>query len=175
MAAILSFKCTEGAGVGDYSLGGGREKPNRPRPLSGFDTHAGWQPVTQSPRSRRSWRKNRGQWAVYQKAYKQMSIIFNGATRLDPSNNKFLDPLFSGFWIRRTFKQFKVPPRDTPNSLFTEYYEKRQLRRLSRMYYEKYHSIAKRKQRRSRKWPSPFMKILKTTFRSLALLKIKTA
>ena len=28
--------------------------PNRPRPLSSFDTHARWQPVTQSARSRRS-------------------------------------------------------------------------------------------------------------------------
>ena len=38
--------------------GGGREKyfsrflPNRPRPLSSFDTHARWQPVTQSAWSR---------------------------------------------------------------------------------------------------------------------------
>ena len=43
--------------------GGGREKyfsrflPNRPRPLSSFDTHARWQPVTQSVRSRQSYRK----------------------------------------------------------------------------------------------------------------------
>ena len=43
--------------------GGGREKqnfrflPNRPRPLSSFDTHARWQPVTQSARSRRSYGK----------------------------------------------------------------------------------------------------------------------
>ena len=29
--------------------------PNRPRPLSSFDTHARWQPVTQSARSRRSY------------------------------------------------------------------------------------------------------------------------
>ena len=33
MAVILIFKCTEGAGVVDYSL-------------SSFDTHARWQPVT---------------------------------------------------------------------------------------------------------------------------------
>ena len=44
MAAILIFKCTEGAGVA-------------PRPLSSFDTHARWQPVTQSARSRRSYGK----------------------------------------------------------------------------------------------------------------------
>ena len=43
--------------------GGGREKyfsrflPNRPRPLSSFDNHARWQPVTQSARSRRSYGK----------------------------------------------------------------------------------------------------------------------
>ena len=43
--------------------GGGREKyfsrflPNRPRPLSSFDNHARWQPVTQSARSRRSYEK----------------------------------------------------------------------------------------------------------------------
>ena len=40
----------EGAGVGDYSS-------NRPRPLSSFDTHARWQPVTQGARSRRSYGK----------------------------------------------------------------------------------------------------------------------
>ena len=45
MAAILIFKCTEGAGVGDYSLRGS------------FDTQARWQPVTQSVRSRRSYGK----------------------------------------------------------------------------------------------------------------------
>ena len=43
--------------------GGGREKyfsrflPNRPRPLSSFDTHLRWQPVTRSARSRRSYGK----------------------------------------------------------------------------------------------------------------------
>ena len=50
VTGILIFKCTEGAGVGDYSS-------NRPRPLSSFDTHARWQPVTQSARSRRSYGK----------------------------------------------------------------------------------------------------------------------
>ena len=62
----LDFKCTKGAGVGEYSSGGrgwGREKyfsrflPNRSRPLSSFDTHATWQPVTQSARSRWSYGK----------------------------------------------------------------------------------------------------------------------
>ena len=47
VTSILIFKCTEGAGVGDYSF-----IPNRPQPLSSFDTHARWQPVTQSARSR---------------------------------------------------------------------------------------------------------------------------
>ena len=42
---MLIFKCTEG--------GGGRN----PRPLSSFDTHARWQPVTQSARSRPSYGK----------------------------------------------------------------------------------------------------------------------
>ena len=55
MAAILIFKCTEGAGVGDYSSRG-----RAPRHLSSCDTHARWQPVTQSARSRRSLRENRG-------------------------------------------------------------------------------------------------------------------
>ena len=36
VTAILIFKCTEGTGVGDYSSS----------PLSSFDTHARWQPVT---------------------------------------------------------------------------------------------------------------------------------
>ena len=78
VTAILFFKCTEGAGVRNYSSGagamsggGGREKyikyiiyyikynkyfsrflPNHPRPLSSFDTHARWQPVTQSAQPR---------------------------------------------------------------------------------------------------------------------------
>ena len=65
---ILIFKCTEGAGVWDYSFlgvgwGGGvffyfsRFLPNCPRPLSSSDTNGGWQPVTQSARSRWSLRK----------------------------------------------------------------------------------------------------------------------
>ena len=42
--------------------GGGRRGlqgflPNRPRPLSSFDTYAKWKPVTQSPRSRPSYGK----------------------------------------------------------------------------------------------------------------------
>ena len=59
MAAILIFKCTEGAGVGDYSSRrrGGEKPPNRPRPLGSFDTHVRWQPVTQSARSRRYYEK----------------------------------------------------------------------------------------------------------------------
>ena len=55
VTGILIFKCTEGAGVGDYSSGWGDEKP--PPPLSSFDTHARWQPVTQSARSRWSYGK----------------------------------------------------------------------------------------------------------------------
>ena len=78
VTAILFFKCTEGAGVRNYSSGAeeGREKyikyiiyyikynkyfsrflPNHPRPLSSFDTHARWQPVTQSAQSRWSYGK----------------------------------------------------------------------------------------------------------------------
>ena len=55
---------TEGAGVGDYSSRGRwarnyftRFLPNRPLPLSSFDTYARWQPETQSARSRRSYGK----------------------------------------------------------------------------------------------------------------------
>ena len=47
-AAILIFKCTEGAGVGDYSSSR----------LSSFDTHARWQPITRSISM--ILRKNRG-------------------------------------------------------------------------------------------------------------------
>ena len=62
VTGILIFKCTEGAGVGDYnSVGGGALffslPPIRPRPLSSFDTHVRWQPVTQSARSRWSYGK----------------------------------------------------------------------------------------------------------------------
>ena len=65
VTAILFFKCTEGAGVRDYSSGAGgigwgrdsRFLPNHPRPLSSFDTHARWQPVTQSAQSRWSYGK----------------------------------------------------------------------------------------------------------------------
>ena len=41
--------------------------PNRPRPLSSFDTHARWQPVTQSARSRWSYGKieDREQSIIY--------------------------------------------------------------------------------------------------------------
>ena len=34
--------------------------PNRPRPLSGFDSHARWQPVMQSCSISMTLRKNRG-------------------------------------------------------------------------------------------------------------------
>ena len=58
VTGILIFKCTERAGVGDdSSWGGGEGRENRPRPLSSFDTHARWQPVTQSARSRWSYGK----------------------------------------------------------------------------------------------------------------------
>ena len=64
MTAILIFKCTKGAGVGDYSS---REKEAReiasfqtvPRPLRRFDAHVRWPPVTQSLRSRQSYGKIR--------------------------------------------------------------------------------------------------------------------
>ena len=69
VTGILIFKCTEGAGVGDYSWGG-EKPPNRPRPLSSFDTHARWQPVTQSARSRWSYGKIED--------CEQSSVLFNG-------------------------------------------------------------------------------------------------
>ena len=63
VTGILIFKCTQGAGVGIIALGvgggGGVARkiffslpPICPRPLSSFDTHASWQPVTESARSR---------------------------------------------------------------------------------------------------------------------------
>ena len=66
MEAILILKCIEGVGVGDYSCRGrggeniflaSSQTASRPRPLSSFDTHARWQPVTHSARSRRSYGK----------------------------------------------------------------------------------------------------------------------
>ena len=73
ITAILIFKCTEGAGVGDYtcsSRGRGTRKlffslppkppspPPRPfHPQSTFDTHPRWQLVTHSAQSRRSYGK----------------------------------------------------------------------------------------------------------------------
>ena len=57
MAAILIFKCTEGAGVSNYSSMGRGGTENRPHPLSSFDTHTRWQSVTQSASSRRSYGK----------------------------------------------------------------------------------------------------------------------
>ena len=59
MAAILIFKRTEGADVGDYSFRGRGALPPKPRPppLSCFDTRVRWQPVTQSARPRRSYGK----------------------------------------------------------------------------------------------------------------------
>ena len=63
MAAILIFKCTEGAGVGDYtciSKGEGARNVSSQtahHPLSSLDTHPRWQPVTHSARSRQSYGK----------------------------------------------------------------------------------------------------------------------
>ena len=65
MAAILIFKCTEGAGVGDYSSRGRGALFFSPPPVvlsncppppppSRFNTHLRWPPVMQSLRSRRS-------------------------------------------------------------------------------------------------------------------------
>ena len=48
VTGFLIFKCTEGAGVGIIARGGG----GCGTPLGSFDTHARWQPVTQSARSR---------------------------------------------------------------------------------------------------------------------------
>ena len=49
MAAILIFKCTEAAGV--------RRQAPGVRDYSSFETHARWQPVTQSAQSRQSYGK----------------------------------------------------------------------------------------------------------------------
>ena len=67
MSAILIFKCTEGAGVGDYSSKGRGARKSLliflaspqtvPRPLSSFDTHARWQHTMQSARSWQSYGK----------------------------------------------------------------------------------------------------------------------
>ena len=66
MADILILKCTvpRRRASGIIALGGGGEKnifltitQTAPRPLSSFDTHARWQPVTQSIRSRRCYGK----------------------------------------------------------------------------------------------------------------------
>ena len=66
MADILILKCTvpRRRASGIIPLRGGGEKnifltitQTAPRPLSSFDTHAKWQPVTQSIRSRRSYGK----------------------------------------------------------------------------------------------------------------------
>ena len=63
MTAILFFTCAEGAGIGIIALvgGRGREKNHQtaPRPLSSFDTHERWQPITQSTLSQQSYRKYR--------------------------------------------------------------------------------------------------------------------
>ena len=54
----VDFQLYRGGGVEDYSSGGtGALPPKPPRPLSSFDTHARWQPVTQSARSRWSYGK----------------------------------------------------------------------------------------------------------------------
>ena len=72
VTAILIFKCIEGAGVGDYSSGGGgseknfsRFLPNRPRPLGSFDTHARWVARNAKLSISMILRKNRGLWTVY--------------------------------------------------------------------------------------------------------------
>ena len=57
MAAVLIFKCTEGAGVGDYTCSPRGRGQTAPRLLSSFDTHPRWHPVTHSARSRRSYGK----------------------------------------------------------------------------------------------------------------------
>ena len=72
--AILIFKCTEGASVGDYSSGGrGREVLGlglglglgRPRPLGSFDSDARW--VARNAKFSISMilRENRELWTVY--------------------------------------------------------------------------------------------------------------
>ena len=55
----LDFQMYRAGGRRGWQLlgGGGEGRENRPRPLSSFDTHARWQPVTQSARSRWSYGK----------------------------------------------------------------------------------------------------------------------
>ena len=55
VTAILIFKCTEGAGVGNYS----------PRPLGSFDTNARWVARNAKLSISTILRKNRGVWTVY--------------------------------------------------------------------------------------------------------------
>ena len=51
------MRLTVHGGYFDFQTYRGGLLPNRPRPLSSFDTHGSWQPVTQSSRSRRSYGK----------------------------------------------------------------------------------------------------------------------
>ena len=62
--AILVSYVPRGRALGFKAVVGGKREqyfslflPNHPRPLSGFDTHARWLPITQSARSRRSYGK----------------------------------------------------------------------------------------------------------------------
>ena len=62
-----------GGGEGGFYIS--RFLPNRPRPLSSFDTHARWQPVTQSARSR---------WSYYGKIedYEKSEVFISKTTTL---------------------------------------------------------------------------------------------
>ena len=107
--AILIFKCTEGAGAGDYSSrwgwGGGDKKflslPPKltPHPLSSFDTHARWQPVTQSARARRSYGKiedcEQSTHPHPQFRIIMSHFIYFHSYRISTSNTNFQPPKFT--------------------------------------------------------------------------------
>ena len=64
--------------------------PNRPRPLSSFDTHARWQPVTQSARSRRSYGKIEDCEQSIESLFKQNYDSYK-KTRAEMNMNRFAE------------------------------------------------------------------------------------
>ena len=86
--------------------------PNRPRPLSSFDTHARWQPVTQSARSRRSY----GKTEDCQQSKIKISIIASNMIKPSVNETKWSSLLartralilFISIWI------FNIGPEKLP-------------------------------------------------------------
>ena len=119
MAVILNFKCTTGAGDGDYS---------RPHPLGSFDTHARWQPVTQSARSRRSYGKiedceqsndSEAFWSSFYILFgflcaRVSSGIARQWSRRSPGEGGGGTWVF--FWVGMCPRDFKLTPRSKKNS-----------------------------------------------------------